>query len=119
MSSQVTIKILDGDSKGATYVFSEPIECKVGRAPDCTIKVSETIGNADISRYHCYFDIDPPYVWLRDLDSTNGTFINGRKIGRSKDLLELVHHGDTVRVGKIELFVEIDDHPTDRVTSQI
>ena len=111
--TQIKIKVLGGALNGATFVFSEPTECKVGRGPDCTIRVPETFENTDVSRHHCYFDIDPPYLWLGDLDSTNGTYINGRKIHRSKDLLELVHDGDVVKVGNVELSIKIDDDPAE------
>jgi predicted component of type VI protein secretion system len=34
----------------------------------------------DVSRHHCLLAIDPPRVWVRDLGSLNGTFVNGEKI---------------------------------------
>ncbi len=40
-------------------------------------------------------------VWIVDLGSTNGTYVNGREI----DGREQLHDGDVVRVGDTELRV--------------
>jgi hypothetical protein len=41
-------------------------------------------------------------VWVNDLDSTNGTFVNGVQIDRPRKLV----NGDVVRVGETELRFE-------------
>jgi hypothetical protein len=41
-------------------------------------------------------------VWVEDLDSTNGTFVNGERITART----LVRAGDTVRIGQTELRLE-------------
>jgi pSer/pThr/pTyr-binding forkhead associated (FHA) protein len=35
-----------------------------------------------VSRQHCEFEVEPPLVWVRDLGSLNGTFVNGEIIGQ-------------------------------------
>jgi pSer/pThr/pTyr-binding forkhead associated (FHA) protein len=39
----------------------------------------------EVSRHHCQLDIDLPHVRARDLGSRNGTFLNGRLIGKRPD----------------------------------
>ena len=42
-------------------------------------------------------------VWLQDLDSTNGTFVNGMKVTRPQKLSP----GDVIRVGETDLRYEL------------
>ncbi len=52
----------------------------VGRAPDCRI----VIHDAAVSRHHALILVDSSgSVSIKDLDSKNGTLVNGRRIGRS------------------------------------
>jgi pSer/pThr/pTyr-binding forkhead associated (FHA) protein len=112
MTTEIRIKVVNGAMKGSAFIFCKTSACVVGRAPNCTIRVPATDEGLDVSRYHCLFEIDPPYIWVRDLDSTNGTYLNERRIKPSKELLELVRDGDTIRVGTLEMTVTIDTDPT-------
>ena len=54
-----------------------------------------------LSRVHCRFTVTPDGgLEIRDLDSTNGTFVNGAKI----DVARLAS-GDRLVVGRVELVV--------------
>ena len=54
-----------------------------------------------LSRVHCRFTVTPDGgLEIRDLDSTNGTFVNGAKI----DVARLAS-GDRLLVGRVELVV--------------
>src|SRR5262249_19477386 len=76
-----------------------------------------------VSRHHCLLDIDPPDVRVQDLGSRNGTYINGRRIGRrsasqAADDAEggppyLVTKGDVIRVGHTTLRVGVETSPDD------
>ena len=44
-----------------------------------------TLPDDSVSRYHCLLEIDPPYVQVSDCGSFNGTFLNGKLIGRRED----------------------------------
>lgn len=48
-----------------------------------------------ISRQHCQLVVDRRAVLIRDLQSSNGTFVNGRRV----EEIELVD-GDCIRIGK-------------------
>jgi len=69
----------------------------IGRAEDCDVRpLSE-----DVSRRHCAVHVGPADVWVEDLGSRNGTFVNGVKIKEKTK----VATGDLIRVGALELKV--------------
>lgn len=55
-----------------------------------------------VSRVHCRFTLDDTGLDVEDLGSTNGTWVNGRKVARAP-LIE----GDTVKVGRVEFAVRL------------
>ena len=112
MTSKIKIRILNGSMKGSTFIFCKAQACVVGRAAECTIKLACKDEGLDVSRLHCFFEIAPPHIWVRDLNSTNGTYLNERRLKPSKELLELVRDGDEVRVGTLGMSVTIDNDPT-------
>ena len=66
----------------------------IGRSKDCDVQVAD----ANVSRRHAEVRQEGAAHWLVDLDSTNGTEINGRRLKRAK-----LRPGDTIRVGSTEL----------------
>ena len=63
-------------------------ELKVGRATDCDLQLVE----GHVSRHHAVLKIERGAVWLEDLSSANGTFVNGdRVIGAWR-----LFHGDEI-----------------------
>jgi hypothetical protein len=73
---------------------------RVGRHPDNDF----TIEHSTISSVHCEMVLKDSGVILRDLESTNGTFVDGQRI-RETDLAP----GQIVRLGDVELLVETID----------
>jgi pSer/pThr/pTyr-binding forkhead associated (FHA) protein len=73
---------------------------RVGRHPDNDF----TIEHSTISSVHCEMVLKDTGVLLRDLESTNGTFVDGHKIRE----IELAP-GQIVRLGDVELLVETID----------
>lgn len=51
-------------------------EMLVGREMECAI----ALNSGHISRYHAKINVSPNGVYIEDLHSTNGTFVNGQKI---------------------------------------
>lgn len=82
MSAVVTLTVTRGRLKGQKFTFCEPAQCVIGRARDCTLRLPREPGDLDISRHHCVLETASSGVRLRDLGSLNGTFVNGRLIGR-------------------------------------
>jgi pSer/pThr/pTyr-binding forkhead associated (FHA) protein len=76
----------------------------IGRAEECDVRpLSE-----DVSRRHCEVIVGPAEVWVADLGSRNGTFVNGQRIGEKTKVAD----GDIVRVGALELKVSCVDPAT-------
>jgi pSer/pThr/pTyr-binding forkhead associated (FHA) protein len=118
---KVVLTVTRGSLEGKEYVFENPAECVVGRASDCAIALPQSWENMNVSRHHCAFEIDPPAVWIRDLKSHNGTYVNGNNIGvpTAPPPTESGHgpepaacelnDGDEVKIGNVVFRVEIGD----------
>jgi serine/threonine-protein kinase len=117
MDATVTLTVTDGLLRGKRLVFRGPAVCTVGRAADCDLQVPTHDLTMDVSRHHCWFDIDPPAVRVFDSRSRNGTYVNGVNIAAGNERrrcgegafggLELaeLHDGDEVRVGHLAIRV--------------
>ena len=57
-----------------------------------------------VSRLHCQLTATGQTLHVKDLDSTNGTFVNGARV-RTAEL----HEGDTLSVGRVDLIVSKSD----------
>jgi len=71
----------------------------IGRVDDNTFPVPE----ASVSSHHCEILLKGNDVVIKDLNSTNGTFINGEQVTES-----VLKPGQILRVGKIEMRLETD-----------
>ncbi|MGD9902439.1 MAG: FHA domain-containing protein [Vicinamibacterales bacterium] len=69
----------------------------VGRAPRADFVVDAPL----VSRLHCRLTLQDDGVLVEDLESTNGTFVNGQRVRRS-----LLASGDRLRVGRVEFAVK-------------
>jgi pSer/pThr/pTyr-binding forkhead associated (FHA) protein len=75
-------------------------EATLGRAHGCTVRIP----SAQVSRLHCRLRIENGVVTAEDLESVNGTFINGKRIRDP----EVVHPGDRLGVGPATFVVEYE-----------
>ena len=69
----------------------------VGRVEDNTFQIAE----ASVSSHHCEVLLKGNDIVIKDLNSTNGTFINGDKITEG-----VLKPGQTLRLGQIDLKLE-------------
>ena len=75
----------------------------IGRAEECDLRpLSE-----EVSRKHCAIIRKGDDLWVQDLRSRNGTFVNGLKLTEPKQLAD----GDLVRIGSLELKVSAAPEP--------
>lgn len=90
----VKLIVSSGKSAGRAISIKRPT-LLIGRAEECDVRpLSE-----DVSRRHCAVHVGPADVWVEDLGSRNGTFVNGTRItGKVK-----VANGDMLRVGVLEV----------------
>ena len=86
------LEIMNGGFEGMTYTLSGQ-EVVIGRNPTTDI----TLLDEGISREHALvlFDEDGPAYVIEDLQSTNGTKVNGKRV-RSASLVE----GDEIQIGQ-------------------
>lgn len=68
----------------------------VGRAPRADFVVDAPL----VSRLHCRLSLHPDGLLVEDLESTNGTFVNGERVTRL-----VLRSGDALRVGRMEFLV--------------
>jgi pSer/pThr/pTyr-binding forkhead associated (FHA) protein len=95
---QVNLKVLVGKSVGKEITV--PVKhFLIGRSEDCHLRPKSDA----ISRNHCAILTQDEKVVLRDLNSRNGTFLNGERISGDVE----VHSGDHVQVGKLEFEIVI------------
>ena len=71
----------------------------IGRVEDNTFQIAEP----SVSSHHCEILLRGSDVVVRDLNSTNGTFINGEKVAES-----VIKPGQILRLGQIEMRLETD-----------
>jgi pSer/pThr/pTyr-binding forkhead associated (FHA) protein len=70
----------------------------IGRERGCNVRIP----SPEVSRRHCILRIQDGYVTVEDLNSSNGTQLNGEDVqGR-----EVVRPGDRLRVGPVTFIVE-------------
>jgi ABC transport system ATP-binding/permease protein len=70
----------------------------VGRAPRADFIVDAAL----VSRLHCRLTAGASELEVVDLDSTNGTFVNGTRTTRA-----VLKDGDRLGVGRVELVVDL------------
>ena len=96
------LHILSGILEGKVIDIVEE-RVTLGRALDNMIRLED----GTVSHHHAMVLTENGEFKLRDLNSTNGTRVNGMRIVESK-----LHNGDQVRVGSVEMRFESDAKKT-------
>lgn len=82
------------DANREWMVAIEPFPFIIGRDEECNLKLTDK----RISRRHSEIRKSGDHLWIRDFDSTNGTFVNQKAIKQA----ELLEPGDTISIGKFK-----------------
>jgi pSer/pThr/pTyr-binding forkhead associated (FHA) protein len=69
----------------------------IGRAKGADLIIDAAL----VSRVHCRLEAGKDGVDVTDLSSTNGTFVNGKRVARAT-----LATGDRLRIGRVELTLE-------------
>jgi pSer/pThr/pTyr-binding forkhead associated (FHA) protein len=86
----ITIRVLDGADRGRVFQnLAAPIT--IGREEGNTIQLNDE----RVSRYHLKIQEDHNRLVITDLESTNGTKVNGEEVQ-----LRILRYGDMINVGK-------------------
>ncbi len=96
---RVTLRVLAGPYSGREFTFDQHDTFLIGRSDSAHLYLPE---DKFFSRHHCLLEIAPPRCFLRDLGSTNGTFVNGQKVPEAH-----LHSGDRIQGGQTVLEVEV------------
>ena len=91
-----------GESGVSTFVLTGSRQL-IGRTPDVPIRLED----AGVSRLHAAMIRDPyDRWWIHDLDSTNGTLVNGTTVTQ-----RLLNAGDTICIGSFTLTFKVPGDP--------
>jgi pSer/pThr/pTyr-binding forkhead associated (FHA) protein len=91
------LKTADGTDPALTFRILPGSIRTAGRAPGANFIVDATL----VSRVHCRLTAGASEIEVVDLDSTNGTFLNGQRIEKKA----LARSGDRIGIGRVELIV--------------
>ena len=89
----------DGTSK---EVPLKPGSYVIGRGKDAALRIPLP----SVSREHCVLTIDSGQLKVKDLGSSNGTFINRERVTEAT-----LNPGDSLAVGDLTIVVQIDGKP--------
>ncbi len=119
MPARVTLVVTQGQQQGTQFVFDDRTTTLIGKEDDCLVRFPKDATHQTISRHHCLLDVNSPDVRVRDLGSRNGTYVNGKLIGkRDKGLTREeaadatfaefdLKDGDEVRLGPTTFHVTV------------
>lgn len=99
---RITLTVTSGPHKGKAFSFTEHDMFVVGRSDRANFQLPSK--DAYFSRFHFLVEVAPPHCRLIDMRSTNGTYLNGRRISQAD-----LHDGDRIRAGKTVLRVSVEE----------
>jgi hypothetical protein len=96
---RVTLRVIAGPQTGRVFTFEQHETFMIGRSEDSHFCLPQ---DRYFSRHHCILEIAPPQCFLRDLGSTNGTFVNGIRVETC-----YLKNGDRIQGGETVLEVDV------------
>ncbi len=84
------LRFISGKYQGGEFPIVPEKQIIVGRSSDLEMVLVEDM----VSRKHAKIQMQADQIWIEDLGSTNGTFVNGEKIKRAR-----LKEGDRVLIG--------------------
>ncbi len=105
---RITLRVISGADRGRVYrELAMPIT--IGREEGNAVQLNDE----RISRYHVKIQEDDKRLVITDLDSTNGTRINGHVCS-----LKILRYGDTISVGRTVLLVGTREQVADWIDAK-
>src|SRR6202041_1870447 len=96
------LRFISGKYQGGEFPIATDKQIIVGRSSDLDMVLVEDM----VSRKHARIAMQNDQIWIEDLGSTNGTFVNGEKIKRAR-----LKEGDRVLIGTSILKLIAGDAP--------
>lgn len=108
---QITITVLAGPEQGQVFKIARPTTT-LGRSNTCEVVISDPL----VSRQHCQILLGMGGINLRDLGSTNGSFLNGVRVTESP-----LRNQDVISLGgtRLRFAVEVSKDTLDSKTPKI
>jgi hypothetical protein len=98
------LRFISGKYQGGEFPIASDKQILIGRSSDLDMVLVEDM----VSRKHARIAMQTDQIWIEDLGSTNGTFVNGEKIKRAR-----LKEGDRVLIGTSILKLIAGDAPRD------
>lgn len=92
----ISISVIAGPAKGLVHKMGRP-RVVIGRS-GCDVEVNDP----EVSRNHCSIEVKGEVVRLRDLDSTNGIYIEDERVRNAE-----LQHLSEFRIGGTTMLVQI------------
>jgi serine/threonine-protein kinase len=99
---RVTLKVIGGPHKGQVYTFAGHDTFLVGRSKRAHFRLPAK--DRYFSRVHFLVEVNPPQCRLMDMNSRNGTFVNGQRV----EMIDLKDK-DQIRAGHTILRVHVEE----------
>lgn len=96
---KIQCSVVEGPRRGESFEFESHDMLLIGRNCNRGLDLN---GDSAISRNHCLIEFAPPLCHLKDLGSSNGTYVNGERVKQVE-----LHSGDRIGVGDTVLKIEI------------
>ncbi|MGE3109622.1 MAG: FHA domain-containing protein [Phycisphaerales bacterium] len=97
----VSLVMVTADGKSREVALPK-LPATIGRGEECRVRVPLSA----VSRKHCELAMDDEEVVIRDLKSSNGTYVNGMKV-QKRDLVP----GDLIAIGPVVFVLRLNGHP--------
>ncbi len=117
MCKHITLTVVEGPHRGEVLACVGRTQITIGRSEECTFHLCGAYEDLLVSRRHCLIAVHPDGVEIRDLESRNGTYVNGQRLGfplgdhrdGSSAFKRWLKDGDAIRVGTSVLQVGIHE----------
>ena len=96
------LRFISGKYQGGEFPLPETGEIVIGRSSELDMVLVEDM----VSRRHAKITVTTGQIFLQDLGSTNGSFVNGEKIKRAR-----LNEGDRILIGTSIIKVIATDSP--------
>ena len=103
------LRFISGKYQGGEFPVVPEKQILVGRSSDLDMVLVEDM----VSRKHARIAMQADQIWIEDLGSTNGTFVNGEKIKRAR-----LKEGDRVLIGTSILKLIAGDAPRENMDAK-
>src|SRR6187399_3105195 len=103
----ITLRVLDGADRGRVYE-DLPTPVTIGREEGNLLQLNDE----RVSRFHVKIQEDQDKIVITDLESTNGTKVNGEDIQ-----LRILRYGDIISIGRSVLLFGSREQIADRLAA--